>query len=88
MASHALLPGYTRLPASYSCLTQHAPAPVGAVLWFYDLKEPVTIEYHLHATADLKERLASECRTDLCTVPGLVAVGLLFPPFLLLCHSW
>ena len=43
------------------------------MLWFYDLKEPGDgFEY---------TPLASECRTDLCTVPGLVAMGLLFPPF-------
>ena len=48
------------------------------MLWFYDLKEPVEIEDGY----DMKNLpLASECRTDLCTVPGLVAMGLLFPPF-------
>ena len=43
------------------------------MLWFYDLKEPGD-EFAVTP-------LASECRTDLCTVPGLVAMGLLFPPF-------
>ena len=52
------------------------------MLWFYELKEPVTIKDGI-MLVDLKDKLplASECRTDLCTVPGLVAMGLLFPPF-------
>ena len=54
------------------------------MLWFYDLKEPAQKEGFIVGRYDYDLNdlpLASECRTDLCTVPGLVAMGLLFPPF-------
>ena len=57
------------------------------MLWFYDLKEPGD-EFEYYDEGEDEDEgeykmlpLASECRTDLCTVPGLVAMGLLFPPF-------